>query len=37
MWDTASLDVKSYRGDAVLSHISRNTSEMWATHHLLQI
>src|ERR1700691_4367396 len=37
MWDTANLEVKSYRCNSLASHISRKTSEIWATRHWLQI
>jgi hypothetical protein len=36
MWDTTNLDVKSYGATAVVSHISRKTSEIWGTRQLLR-
>jgi hypothetical protein len=35
MWDTADSDYKLLRVNAVVSHISRKTSEMWGTRNLL--
>jgi hypothetical protein len=40
MWDATNLglrlsNVKEFQSSAVVSHISRKTSEMWGTRHLL--